>query len=138
MVLPLTIPHTISGFFFVLVLSFNGFVVIFFVSASFYATVTLQIFNALRNSSTPTMAVAATTVLAVSVLVFSAVARWGDLPRLMGADQSSKKGRNTCPANLPLLDTLFCWSSTSKKARSWIEAMRGSRLSSFRKLTAAA
>ncbi|WP_095590612.1 ABC transporter permease [Actibacterium ureilyticum] len=89
-VLPQTLPYTISGFFFVLVLSFNEFTVIFFVSASSYATVTLQIFNSLRNGYTPTMAVAAITFLAVSVLVFSAVARWGDLPRLMGADQSRK------------------------------------------------
>lgn len=87
-VLPQTVPYTISGFFFVLVLSFNEFIVIFFVSASSYATVTLQIFNSLRNGYTPTMAVAAITFLAVSILVFSAVARWGDLPRLMGADQS--------------------------------------------------
>ncbi|MEM6323236.1 MAG: ABC transporter permease [Pseudomonadota bacterium] len=89
-VLPQTLPYTISGFFFVLVLSFNEFIVIFFVSASSYATVTLQIFNSLRNGYTPTMAVAAITFLTVSVLVFSAVARWGDLPRLMGADQSRK------------------------------------------------
>lgn len=87
-VLPQTVPYTISGFFFVLVLSFNEFIVIFFVSASSYATVTLQIFNSLRNGYTPTMAVAAITFLTVSILVFAAVARWGDLPRLMGADQS--------------------------------------------------
>ena len=87
-VLPQTIPYTVSGFFFVLVLSFNEFIVIFFVSASSYATVTLQIFNSLRNGYTPTMAVAAITFLTVSILVFSAVARWGDLPRLMGADPS--------------------------------------------------
>ena len=87
-VAPQTVPYTISGFFFVLVLSFNEFIVMFFVSASAYATVTLQIFNSLRNGYTPTMAVAAITFIVVSILVFSAVARWGDLPRLMGADQS--------------------------------------------------
>lgn len=87
-VLPQTLPYTISGFFFALVLSFNEFIVMFFVSASAFATVTLQIFNSLRNGYTPTMAVAAVAFIAVSVVVFSAVARWGDLPRLMGADQS--------------------------------------------------
>lgn len=87
-ILPQTIPYTISGFFFVLVLSFNEFIVMFFVSASSYATVTLQIFNSLRNGYTPTMAVAAITFIAVSIAVFSAVARWGDLPRLLGADQT--------------------------------------------------
>jgi putative spermidine/putrescine transport system permease protein len=87
-VLPQTLPYSISGFFFALVLSFNEFIVMFFVSASAYATVTLQIFNSLRNGYTPTMAVAAVTFIVVSIAVFSAVARWGDLPRLMGADQS--------------------------------------------------
>jgi len=87
-ILPQTVPYTISGFFFALVLSFNEFIVMFFVSASSYSTVTLQIFNSLRNGYTPTMAVAAITFIAVSVVVFSAVARWGDLPRLMGAEPS--------------------------------------------------
>ncbi|MBR9843511.1 MAG: ABC transporter permease [Rhodobacteraceae bacterium] len=85
-ILPQTIPYTVSGFFFALVLSFNEFIVMFFVSASSYSTVTLQIFNSLRNGYTPTMAVAAITFIAVSLAVFSAVARWGDLPRLMGAE----------------------------------------------------
>lgn len=87
-ILPQMVPYTLSGFFFALVLSFNEFIVMFFVSASGYATVTLQIFNSLRNGFTPTMAVAAITFIAVSVAVFSLVARFGDLPRLMGADQS--------------------------------------------------
>ncbi|QPM91673.1 ABC transporter permease [Pseudooceanicola algae] len=87
-ILPQTIPYTISGFFFAMVLSFNEFIVMFFVSSSSYATVTLQIFNSLRNGFTPTMAVAAITFIAVSVTAFSLVARFGDLPRLMGADQS--------------------------------------------------
>jgi putative spermidine/putrescine transport system permease protein len=85
-ILPQTIPYTVSGFFFALVLSFNEFIVMFFVSASSYSTVTLQIFNSLRNGYTPTMAVAAITFIVVSTVVFSAVARWGDLPRLMGAE----------------------------------------------------
>ncbi len=87
-ILPQTLPYTISGFFFALVLSFNEFIVMFFVSASAFSTVTLQIFNSLRNGYTPTMAVAAVAFITVSIIVFSAVARWGDLPRLMGADQS--------------------------------------------------
>lgn len=87
-ILPQTIPYTISGFFFAMVLSFNEFIVMFFVSSSSYATVTLQIFNSLRNGFTPTMAVGAITFIFVSVAAFSLVARYGDLPRLMGADQS--------------------------------------------------
>ncbi len=87
-VFPQTLSYTVSGFFFALVLSFNEFIVMFFVSASSYSTVTLQIFNSLRNGFTPTMAVAAVVFIVVSIIVFSLVARWGDLPRLMGADQT--------------------------------------------------
>ena len=87
-ILPQTLPYTVSGFFFALVLSFNQFVVIFFVSSSSYTTVTLQIFNSLRNGFTPTMAVGAITFLTVALIGFGLVARYGDLPRLMGADQS--------------------------------------------------
>ncbi|MDG1116036.1 MAG: ABC transporter permease [Flavimaricola sp.] len=87
-VLPQTLPYTASGFFFAMVLSFNEFIVMFFVSSSAFSTVTLQIFNSLRNGFTPTMAVAAITFITVSVVAFSLVARFGDLPRLMGADQT--------------------------------------------------
>ncbi|MDQ2093633.1 ABC transporter permease [Rhodalgimonas zhirmunskyi] len=89
-ILPQTIPYTLSGFFFALVLSFNEFIVMFFVSASSYSTVTLQIFNSLRNGYTPTMAVAAITFIVVSLAVFGAIARFGDLPRLMGAEPAKK------------------------------------------------
>ena len=87
-ILPQTLPYTASGFFFALVLSFNEFIVMFFVSASAYATVTLQIFNSLRNGFTPTMAVGAIVFVLASALAFSLVARFGNLPRLMGADES--------------------------------------------------
>jgi putative spermidine/putrescine transport system permease protein len=85
-ILPQTLPYTVSGFFFAMVLSFNEFIVMFFVSASGFATVTLQIFNSLRNGFTPTMAVAAILFVTVAGVVFGLIARFGDLPRLMGAD----------------------------------------------------
>lgn len=87
-ILPQMLPFTASGFFFALVLSFNEFIVIFFVSASGYSTVTVQIFNSLRNGFTPTMAVGAITFLTLSALVFSLIARFGNLPQLLGADTS--------------------------------------------------
>ncbi len=87
-IVPQVLPYTASGFFFAMVLSFNEFIVTFFVTSSSFSTVTLQIFNSLRNGFTPTMAVAAVTFIFVSALGFSIVARFSDLPRLMGADQS--------------------------------------------------
>jgi len=87
-IFPQMIPYTVSGFFFALVLSFNEFIIMFFVASSSFSTVTLQIFNSLRNGFTPTMAVGAITFIVTSVLVFSVVAWFGNLPRLLGADQS--------------------------------------------------
>lgn len=86
-ILPQIMPYTIAGFLFALVLSFNEFIVMFFVSSSSYTTVTLQIFNSLRNGFTPTMAVGAITFIVTSILVFALIGRFGNLPRLMGADQ---------------------------------------------------
>lgn len=85
-ILPQTIAWTVSGFLFALVLSFNEFIVMFFVSSSSFSTVTLQIFNSLRNGFTPTMAVGAITFIVTSALVYSLVGRFGDLPHLLGAD----------------------------------------------------
>jgi len=87
-ILPQMMPFTASGFFFAMVLSFNEFIVVFFVSASAYSTVTVQIFNSLRNGFTPTMAVAAITFITTSIIVFSLIARFGNLPQLLGADPS--------------------------------------------------
>ncbi len=87
-VFPQTTAYTASAFFFVLVLSFNEFIIMFFVSSSAYATVTLQIFNSLRNGFTPTMAVGAITFIFSSIVIFSMIARYGNLPRLLGADDS--------------------------------------------------
>lgn len=85
-ILPQMMPFTASGFFFAVVLSFNEFIVIFFTSASAYSTVTVQIFNSLRNGFTPTMAVGAITFITTSAIVFSLIARFGNLPQLLGAD----------------------------------------------------
>lgn len=86
-IFPQMIPFTASGFFFAVVLSFNEFIVVFFVSASAYSTVTVQIFNSLRNGFTPTMAVGAITFITASFVIFSLIAKFGDLPQLLGADK---------------------------------------------------
>lgn len=90
-VLPQTIAWSLSGFLFALVLSFNEFIVMFFVSSSSYSTVTLQIFNSLRNGFTPTMAVGAITFMVASVVIYGLVGRFGDLPRLLGADPTRER-----------------------------------------------
>ncbi len=48
-------------------------------------TLPIRIFNALRYGYTPVMASVAVLFIAVSVLVFGLIGRFGDLPRLLGA-----------------------------------------------------
>ena len=48
----------------------------------------LKIFNALRYGYTPVMASVAVLFVLNSVAVFGTVARFGDLPRLLGAYRS--------------------------------------------------
>jgi putative spermidine/putrescine transport system permease protein len=90
-ILPQMVPFTMSGFFFAAVLSFNEFIVVFFVSVSSYATVTVQIFNCFRNGFTPTMAVGAIMFITATVIVFALIARFGNLPQLLGADPRKSK-----------------------------------------------
>ncbi len=126
-VLPQTLAWSLSGFLFAMVLSFNEFIVMFFVSSSSFSTVTLQIFNSLRNGFTPTMAVGAITFMLASVAIYGLVGRFGDLPRLLGADPARDPGlmpayRKTCmpcPNNPCSSAARCCWSSTSRRVRSW-------------------
>lgn len=75
---------------FILVLSFNEFIIIYFVSDSSFSTVTSEIFNSTRNDFTPKMAVAAILFITISAVTFALVVRYGDLPRLLGADPSRR------------------------------------------------
>jgi putative spermidine/putrescine transport system permease protein len=54
-------------------------------------TLPIKIFNALRYGYTPTMAAVSIFFVAVAAAVFGRVARYGDLPRLLGALSSSKE-----------------------------------------------
>ena len=48
-------------------------------------TIPIKIFNALRYGYTPTMAAVSAFFVIVAFMVFGLVARFGDLPRLLGA-----------------------------------------------------
>jgi putative spermidine/putrescine transport system permease protein len=48
-------------------------------------TLPIKIFNALRYGYTPTMAAVAVLFVGLAAIVFGLVARFGDLPRLLGA-----------------------------------------------------
>ena len=84
-VLPLVGPYILSGYAFAFVLSLNEYIVAYMVAGFTIETLPIKIFNSLRYGYTPTMAAVTVVFVAVAVLIFGLVARFGDLPRLLGA-----------------------------------------------------
>lgn len=83
--LPIVRPYIISGFAFAFVLSLNEYIIAFMTVGFTIETLPIKIFNALRYGYTPVMASVAVVFILVNVLVFGLIARFGDLPRLLGA-----------------------------------------------------
>jgi putative spermidine/putrescine transport system permease protein len=86
-VFPLVRPYIVSGFAFAFVLSLNEYIVAYMVAGFTVETLPIKIFNSLRYGYTPVMAAVAVVFVAVALLVFGLIARFGDLPRLLGALQ---------------------------------------------------
>ena len=84
-ILPLMLPYILSGYAFVFVLSLNEYIVAYMVVGFTVETLPIKIFNALRYGYTPTMAGVTVLFAAAAAAVFTLVARFGDLPRLLGA-----------------------------------------------------
>ncbi|MEO3384923.1 ABC transporter permease [Mesorhizobium sp. CAU 1741] len=84
-VLPLILPYLISGFAFAFVLSLNEYIVAYMTVGFTMETLPIKIFNALRYGYTPTMAAVAVFFVVVAAVVFGLIARFGDLPKLLGA-----------------------------------------------------
>ena len=82
---PLITPYIVSGFAFAFVLSLNEYIIAYMVAGFTVETLPIKIFNSLRYGYTPVMAAVAVIFAAVSILVFGLIARFGDLPRLLGA-----------------------------------------------------
>ncbi len=90
-IFPLVRPYIVSGFAFAFVLSLNEYIVAYMVAGFTVETLPIKIFNSLRYGYTPVMAAVAVVFVAVALLVFGLIARFGNLPRLLGALQ----GRET-------------------------------------------
>ncbi|MGH6761053.1 MAG: ABC transporter permease [Phyllobacterium sp.] len=90
-VLPLIMPYLISGYAFAFVLSLNEYIVAYMTVGFTMETLPIKIFNALRYGYTPTMASVTVLFVAVAAVIFSLVAKFGDLPRLLGAMASDDK-----------------------------------------------
>jgi putative spermidine/putrescine transport system permease protein len=84
-VLPLVLPYVVSGYAFVFVLSLNEYIVAYMVVGFTVETLPIKIFNSLRYGYTPTMAAVTVLFVATAAVVFALIARFGDLPRLLGA-----------------------------------------------------
>lgn len=84
-IVPLILPYLISGYAFAFVLSLNEYIVAYMTVGFTLETLPIKIFNALRYGYTPTMAAVSIFFVAVAALVFGLIARFDDLPRLLGA-----------------------------------------------------
>lgn len=91
-VLPMIGPYLVSGYAFAFVLSLNEYIVAYMTVGFTMETLPIKIFNALRYGYTPTMASVSIFFVAVAAAVFGLIARFGDLPRLLGA--LSQPGEN--------------------------------------------
>jgi putative spermidine/putrescine transport system permease protein len=89
-VLPLVGPYLVSGYAFAFVLSLNEYIVAYMVAGFTTETLPIKIFNSLRYGYTPTMAAVTVVFVAIAALIFGLVARFGDLPKLLGAWSSKE------------------------------------------------
>ena len=90
-VLPLILPYLISGYAFAFVLSLNEYIVAYMTVGFTVQTLPIKIFNALRYGYTPTMASVTILFVLIAATVFGLVARFGDLPKLLGAMPANDK-----------------------------------------------
>lgn len=84
-VLPMVRPYLISGYAFTFVLSLNEYIVAYMVAGFTVETLPIKIFNSLRYGYTPVMASVTVVFVGLAALIFGLIARYGDLPRLLGA-----------------------------------------------------
>ncbi|MBX4977431.1 ABC transporter permease [Rhizobium lentis] len=89
-VLPMISPYIVSGYAFAFVLSLNEYIVAYMTVGFMLETLPIKIFNSLRYGYTPTMAAVTILFVATAAIVFSLVARFGDLPKLLGAMTSNE------------------------------------------------
>ena len=90
-VLPIIFPYLLSGYAFAFVLSLNEYIVAYMTVGFTMETLPIKIFNALRYGYTPTMASVTVLFVVIALVVFGLIARFGDLPKLLGAMSSNDK-----------------------------------------------
>ncbi|MEI4233549.1 ABC transporter permease [Roseovarius sp. D22-M7] len=86
-ILPLILPYMISGYAFAFVLSLNEYIIAYMVAGFTVETLPIKIFNSLRYGYTPIMGVVSVLFIALAVLIFGLIGKFGNLPRLLGAER---------------------------------------------------
>lgn len=89
-VLPLITPYLVSGYAFTFVLSLNEYIVAYMTVGFTMETLPIKIFNALRYGYTPTMASVTVLFVVLAAVIYSLIARYGDLLKLLGANSGEK------------------------------------------------
>lgn len=89
-VLPLITPYLVSGYAFAFVLSLNEYIVAYMTVGFTMETLPIKIFNALRYGYTPTMASVTVLFVVLAAVIYSLIARFGDLLKLLGANSGEK------------------------------------------------
>lgn len=85
LILPIAAPFAFAGFAFCFVLSLNEYIIALMTVGFTVETLPIKIFNALRYGYTPVIASIAVLFLFINVLVFSLIARFSNLSRILGA-----------------------------------------------------
>ncbi|MGH6959154.1 MAG: ABC transporter permease, partial [Dongiaceae bacterium] len=68
----------------------NEYIIAYLVAGFTVETLPIKIFNSLRYGYTPVMAAVAVVFVVVAMIVFGLIARFGDLPKLLGAWSSKE------------------------------------------------
>lgn len=89
-VLPMILPYMVAGYAFVFVISMNEFIISYFLGQFNTVTLPVKIFTALRSGYSPVIASASVLFITLAVIVFGLIARFGDLPKLLGAWTSDR------------------------------------------------
>ncbi len=82
---PIAAPFALAGFAFCFVLSLNEYIIALMTVGFTVETLPVKIFNALRYGYTPVIASIAVLFLIVNMAVFSLIARFSNLARILGA-----------------------------------------------------
>ena len=85
-IFPSVRPYLLAGYIFAFVLSLNEYIIAYMTVGFTVETLPIKIFNSLRYGYTPVMASVSVIFFLTAAVLFGLVGRFGDLPKLLGAD----------------------------------------------------